>query len=283
MYFEEICALIDRAIQEDIRSGDITSQVCVDPKEEIEGVFILKQEGVLAGLSFLEEIFTRISSSIRVDLLAEEGVSQHAGTLIATISGNAQGILSAERVALNFLQHASGIATKTAEFVEELEGFDCDVLNTRNTVPGMRCLERHAVEIGGGKSHRTGLDEWFIIKPIHLFLLQKQYDDPIMEAVERARNYNSEIVIEIQVEDLRNLEKVIGPKPDIILLNHMNPQEIARAVKKIRKHGNTYIEVTGDIDLNTIVSYAESGVDGISIPELTRSVSGLDISFRFKV
>lgn len=276
---DEIVALIERALAEDIRSGDITSTACIDADATISGRLILRQGGRLAGLPFVETVFQRIDPAIRVDLFVEEGSEQPGGTLLGSVSGPARGIFSAERVALNLLQHASGIATVTAQYVERIEDFPCEILDTRKTLPGLRCLEKYAVRMGGGTNHRYGLDDRFIIKRNHLAFIARKTDHPIIEAVQRARAYKSDVLVEVEVESLEMVQEAIQARADIIMLDHMPLPMVRRAVALI--DGKAYIEAAGGITLDTIQAYAEAGVNGISFVALTDSIQSLPISLRF--
>ena len=164
----EVDRLIRLAIQEDIRSGDITSEACVSSDSIISGKLVLKQSAQVAGLPFVQEVFNKVSTHVKVQLLVEEGSEHPAGTVLAIITGPARVIFAAERVVLNLIQHLSGIATTTSKYVERVEGYNCDILDTRKTLPGLRHFERYAVRVGGGKNHRSALDDRFIIKKNHL-------------------------------------------------------------------------------------------------------------------
>jgi nicotinate-nucleotide pyrophosphorylase (carboxylating) len=275
----EIHLLIERALAEDIRKGDITSLACIEADKTISGRLLLRQGGRLAGLPFIETVFQKVDPQICVNLVVEEGSEQPTGTLLGTISGPARGIFSAERVALNLLQHASGIATITAQYVERVEDFPCDILDTRKTLPGLRCLEKYAVRVGGGTNHRYGLDDRFIIKKNHLAFISQETSQPILEAVRRARAYKPELLVEVEVESLEMVQEAIQAKADVIMLDHMSLPLIRRAVALI--DGKAYIEASGGITLDTIQAYAEAGVNGISFVALTDSVQSLPISLRF--
>ncbi len=276
---QEIEHLIDTALKEDIRTGDITSEACISPTSTISGKLLLKQGGCIAGLPFLETIFHRLDPNIKITFYVPEGSEHHAGTILGKVEGPARGILSAERVALNLLQHASGIATITKIFIEEIEDYNCEVLDTRKTLPGLRYLEKYAVRVGGGTNHRYALDHRFIIKNNHLAFVAKESDTPILEAVRRARQYRPEIKVEVEVEDLQMVEEALHAKADIIMLDNMTPKMARQAVQLINHRA--YVEASGNITLDTIRAYAATGVDGISVGRLTHSVEALDISLRF--
>lgn len=273
--------LLDVAIQEDIRTGDITSKACIPDESMLSVRFILKQAGVLAGLPFLETLFKKIDPRIEVQLFVPEGSFQKAGTLLCKIFGPARGIFSGERVALNLLQHASGIATLTNQYVKKVSGFDCLILDTRKTLPGLRALEKYAVKMGGGVNHRFGLDDRLIIKRNHLAFLATTSKNPIQEAVSRVKAHGGELPIEIEVQDMEQLIEALKTEAEAIMLCRLPPHEIKKCIPLIRKSGKkVYVESLGTITLETIQAYAETGVDGISLGSLTLSSNALDISMR---
>jgi nicotinate-nucleotide pyrophosphorylase (carboxylating) len=275
----EILALVRTALHEDLRTGDITSEACIDNDSKITGNLLMKQTGRVAGLPFVEAVFKEVDPRIKVELFVDEGSEQGMGAVIGSVRGPARGIFSAERVALNLLQHVSGIATTTAQYVARVHGHACDILDTRKTLPGMRLLQKYAVRMGGGKNHRFGLDDRFIIKNNHLAFLAQDTKHPILEAVRRTRSYRPGIVVEVEVETLEMVAEALEAKPDVIMLDNMAASTVHKAVKLI--DGKAYIEASGGINLNNIRSYAEAGVNGISIGALTHSVPALDMSLRF--
>lgn len=277
--YQDILALIKIALEEDLRSGDVTSQACIGADDKSYGRLLLKQAGRLAGLPFLTPLFALVDQRIEVRLFVEEGSEHRAGTILGTVSGPAGGIFSAERVALNLLQHASGVATLTAQYVERLEGLNCDILDTRRTLPGLRALERYAVRVGGGTNHRKGLDDRYIIKHHHLVFLSRETKHPIREAVRRAHAHRSDLIVEVETESLEAVQEALEAEADIILLPHLPLPTVRRAVELVQ--GRAYVEVAGGIPLEMVRSYAETGIDGISIPALTFSAQPLEIALRF--
>ncbi|WP_213158407.1 carboxylating nicotinate-nucleotide diphosphorylase [Parachlamydia sp. AcF125] len=273
--------LLDTALKEDIRTGDITSEACIPEDAILTGRFIVKQAGVLAGLPFLSLLFKKIDPNIQVQLLVPEGSYQKAGTFIAKVFGPARGIFSGERVALNLLQHASGIATLTNQYVRKVSGFDCSILDTRKTLPGLRALEKYAVTVGGGVNHRFGLDDRLIIKRNHLAFVGTSTPHPIQEAVRRVRNHCPDLPIEIEIHAIDQLAEALNTEAETIMLCRMPPHEIKKCVHFIRKtNKKVFIESLGTITLETIQAYAETGVDGISLGSLTLSSHALDIAMR---
>lgn len=278
---QEIKELIDRSVAEDLGKGDITTLSCIPKETATSGKIILKQSGVLAGLPFLEKIFKTIDPSVEVTLLVEEGSKQKAGTVIAKVSGPARGIISGERIALNFIQHASGVATVTQSYVKRVTGLRCDILDTRKTSPGLRYIEKYAVKVGGGVNHRYGLYDRIIIKNNHLTFFAGLSTHPIIDAYEKVSRYKPEIAIEIEVTDMDQLEQALQTDCESIMLDHMTPANIRQCVRRIRlSNKKVYLESAGAITLETIRTYAETGIDGIAISALTHSVQALDIGMR---
>ncbi len=281
---KEIEQLINLALAEDIRSGDITSLACITPQATMSGKLLLKQAGVLAGLPFIPFIFQKVDPLIEVLLFTTEGSYQKAGTIIGKVTGPARGMISAERVVLNLIQHASGVATITAAYVKKVAGYQCDIVDTRKTLPGLRALEKYAVLVGGGKNHRNGLDDRFIIKRNHLSLIAQKAQYPIKQAIHLVKSspyYQANIPIEVEIESFEQLEEALQTEASLIMLTHMTPIEVEACVKKIAKtHKRAYVESGSSITLDTIRAYADTGVHGISIGALTHSVNALDISLR---
>lgn len=279
---KEIHHLIDLAIKEDISKGDITTESCIDSEEMTSGKFILKQAGIVAGLPFLDILFKKIDSRTNLTLFIPEGSYQKAGTIIATISGPVRAILAGERIALNLIQHASGVASITAAYVKKVSGL-CAIMDTRKTLPGLRALEKYAVKIGGGKNHRFGLNDRCIIKSHHLSFVSSKVPHPILYAYNCIKSQHPQQDIEIEVEEMSQLEEALQTDAVAIMLKDMTPEEARKSVEKIRKtNKKVYIESAGAITLDTVRAYAEVGVDGISLGALTHSVQALDIGMRLQ-
>lgn len=272
--------LIDQAIAEDIGSGDITTEACITEEAQTAAKVVLKQAGVLAALPYLSVLFHKIDPSIHVDLHVKEGSFHKAGALIATIKGPARGILTGERIALNLIQHASGVATITASYVKKVTGYGCAILDTRRTLPGLRSLEKYAVRIGGGNNHRFGLDDRFIIKINHQALLSGYSATPILDAFKKVTQFRPELSVEIEIDEIHHLDEALKTKANVIILCNMTPDEISNSVKKIRKTEKKIYIQSAAITLDTVRSYAELGVDAISIGALTHSVPPLDIAMK---
>lgn len=275
--------LLETAIQEDMGSGDITTEACVNRSIVTSGKLILKQRGVIAGFPFLRRLFEKIDPEIQFTPLMEEGVFLKAGTVIAKISGPAHSIIKSERIALNLLCHLSGIATLTAEYVKKVRGLPCAILDTRKTLPGLRTAERYAVRMGGGINHRQGLSDLYIIKSHHLAFLAAETSQPILKAVELICKKNKNIPIEIEIENFNQLEEALSTNCQTILLDNMLPEDITRCTKRIRKtEKKVYIQSSGAITLDTIRLYAETGVDGIVVGALS-NVQSLEIGIRLLI
>jgi len=279
---EEVINLIDAAIEEDIGSGDATTLSCIPEDARISGKLILKQAGVIAGLPFIEQIFNKIDPSVHVNILVEEGSFLKAGTTLAEIEGSARSILSGERIMLNLIQHASGVATITRAYVKKVAGHQCAILDTRKTLPGLRALEKYGVRVGGGINHRFGLYDRIVIKLKHLFFVASQTKSPILEAVAQAKAMYPELPVEIEIDKTQNIEQALKSGADAIILINMSPDDIKKSTAKIKKnsHKKVYVESASAITLDTIRAFAETGVDGISLSVITHSIEDLDIRFR---
>lgn len=277
----EIEKLIDVAIAEDIRSGDITTEALLSDTVQISARLFLRQAGVVAGFEILKRIFQKIDPEIEVTLLCQEGIFLKSGTLIASISGRARSILTGERLALNFIQHTSAIATMTAAYVKKVAGLKCVIMDTRKTIPGLRALEKYAVRIGGGKNHRFGLDDRLVIKTNHLAFLPQPLTHAIKDALKKIEAMGTRLPVEIEVNDLSLVDQVVHANVEAIMLRNMTPEDILRAVKKIRRtNKKIYVESSGAITLDTVRAYAETGVDGIAIGHLMYPPQALDMALR---
>jgi len=272
----ELRGLIERALAEDVGSGDVTTQLTVPRDLGACGEFIAKQEIVVAGLPVVEEVFLVLDPSIEFQALAAEGAHVAAQTHLARVTGKASTLLAGERVALNFLQRLCGVATFTRQFVAKLAGLKTMLLDTRKTTPGLRSLEKYAVRMGGGHNHRLRLDEGILIKNNHLTLAGGIHA-AVEGAWERRRAMGSSLPIEVEVRSLVELEEAIGSGADAVLLDNMSPAEVGTCVERAR--GRVRLEVSGGINLENIRAYAETGVDCISVGALTHSAPAADIHF----
>ena len=282
---KDIEKLIKRALEEDLGAvGDITSAALIHEDAVLSGKFVCKERCVLAGLPYLETLFQSIDPDIKVHIKAKEGSKQKAGAIIAVVEGPARGILAAERTALNFLQHASGVATMTSVYVKELKGYSCDILDTRKTLPGLRALEQYAVTVAGGINHRYGLGTRIIIKRNHLSFIAAKSRKPIIEAVKSVKAAYPNIPVEIELIDYAEVLEALKTDLDSIMLDHMIPSQIVKCVKAIRKTPKkVYLEYGGAITPETVEYYAKTGVDGIATSEITYLARPSDIRLRLMV
>lgn len=262
-----------KAFAEDFAFNDITSMGCIDPDLQARAHFVLKQDGCIAGLAFMPLVFQLRDPSLKVELFGSDGSSYPAGTILGKVEGSAQSLLSAERVALNLLQHLSGIATLTAKCVSLAAHTKCKILDTRKTVPGFRNLQKYAVRMGGGTNHRMHLADRILIKNNHLALAGS-----IATTIENARAKFPDQPIQIEVSSLDELKEALQFRPNAILLDNMTPREIKECVSLVK--GEVFLEASGGIRLSNLKEYAETGVDAISMGALTHSAPALDISLR---
>lgn len=273
---DEVKRVVACAFAEDEAFHDITTKACVDPSIMSEAKILLKEDAIVAGLVFLPEIFHALDKTLIVELFFQEGQRAQKGDILAIIKGKASSLLTAERTALNLLQHLFGIATYTAACVKEVEGLKCDILDTRKTLPGLRALQKYAVKIGGGKNHRFDLKERFLIKNNHLKLMQGT--SPVKEAILKAKMLHPENLVQIEVQTLEELKSALEAKAPMILLDNMSVPLVTEAVKITKKQA--YLEASGNMTKGKLRPYAEAGVDGISLGSLTHTVAGIDMSMR---
>lgn len=276
--WKQVEQIIDTALAEDLASGDITTQALIPPDLEGRASILGKRDGVLAGMEVARAVFQRVDPSLRVDVLVQDGAKMRAGDVVATIEGKIAGILKAERTALNFLCHLSGIATETARYVAAVKGLKAQITDTRKTTPGMRMLEKYAVRMGGGKSHRQHLGDWVLIKDNHLVALLS-LGMGLKEAIERARQ-SSSLKVEVEVGSVDEAEQALDAGADIIMLDNMAAGEIKQVVELSR--GSALIEASGGITLANVRKVAEAGVDLISVGAITHSAKAMDLSLELE-
>ncbi len=270
---EEWRGLVQRAIEEDLGRGDVTTSLTVDKEAKGRGTFQAQQNIILAGLTVAEEVFHTLDPECRWEATAEDGAEVEPGGTLAVVSGRAVTLLAGERVALNFLQHLSGISTLTREFKKKLAGLKTELLDTRKTTPGLRSMEKYAVRVGGGRNHRLRLDDGILIKNNHARMA-----GTVRAAVERARRSRpSRLVIEVEVSNLRELEEAIDAGADVLLLDNLTPVQVRECVEA--GGGRVRFEVSGGLRAENIRAYAETGVDYVSVGALTHSAPAADIHF----
>jgi nicotinate-nucleotide pyrophosphorylase (carboxylating) len=273
---EKLRALVENALREDLGQGDVTTRLAVPAGLRARGTFLAKQALVVAGLPMAAKVFEVLEPPREWRAAVEDGAEVTAGTPLAAVGGMAATLLAGERVALNFLQHLSGIATLTRRLKRELAGLRTEVLDTRKTTPGLRDLEKYAVRMGGGRNHRLRLDDGILIKNNHLRLA-----GGIPAAIEKARRDRpAGLAIEVEITSLAELEDAIRAGADAVLLDNMTPTEVGRCVA--RAGGHVRVEVSGGISADNIRAYAETGVDYISVGALTHSAPAVDINFRIE-
>ncbi len=269
--------LITTALQEDLGAGDITTRAIVSPELIGSGEFVAKEELILAGWPIAMRTFQKLSAPISTQCFFTEGDAVSPGSILGTVSGPVAALLSGERVALNFLQRLSGVATLTRKFVSAVSGLKAVILDTRKTTPGLRRLEKYAVREGGGMNHRLGLADGILIKENHITVAGS-----LFEAVRRARLGADHLKkIEVEVTTLDELGQALEAAADVILLDNMSVNEIKRAVTIV--DGKVPLEVSGGVTLDNVRELASTGVDYISVGALTHSPKAMDISFELKM
>lgn len=271
----EITDAIRRALAEDVGPGDITTEACVPAEAPGEGVFLARQQLVLAGVEMLPEIYELLGGVDRLEVLRASGDCLQADERVAQLRGRLRTLLTAERVALNFLQRLSGVATLTRKFVQAVEGTRCHVLDTRKTTPGLRRLEKLAVLAGGATNHRFGLFDAILIKNNHIAAA-----GGVRAAIERARGVplGPRKRVEVEVRSEAELDEALACGAEHLLLDNFSVAEVARIVRLIG--GRAKVEVSGGVTLETVRGYAESGADFVSAGALTHSAPAVDLSFR---
>jgi len=273
--------LVDHALAEDWAWGDVTTQALIPAEAEGQASFIAKSAGVVAGIEVVHLVFSRVDPSLKFRALLRDGDKLQHGTEIAVIEGKVGSILRGERVALNFLQRLSGIATETSRYVEAVRGTKARIVDTRKTTPGLRFLEKYAVKAGGGQNHRVHLGDGILIKDNHLAALRARGLD-LKAAVDLAKNNAPHTLkIEIEVTTVEEAGEAVESGADIVMLDNMSVEEMRRAVKSIG--GRVLVEASGGVTLDNVRSVAETGVDLISVGALTHSVKALDISLELEV
>ena len=264
--------IVGLALKEDLGGGDITSEALIPNKARGVASITAKENMVVAGLEVAKEVFSILDAGIHFETDKKDGEEVGKGDVIALVTGDARTLLTGERTALNFLQRLSAVATLTREFVKRVEGAKAVIVDTRKTTPGLRALEKYAVRVGGGRNHRQGLHDMFLIKDNHIALV-----GGVKEAVEMARQAASmPVKIEVEAETLQQVREALEAEADIIMLDNMTIDEMREAVTVIK--GWAQVEASGGIDLERVMAVAETGVDFISVGGITHSAGSVDIS-----
>jgi nicotinate-nucleotide pyrophosphorylase (carboxylating) len=268
--------MVGEALAEDLGSGDVTTEALVPSELEGKAFILVKRDGVLAGIDVAKEVFRQVDPSLYFKALVKDGAKVRKGDVVATVEGKVAIILRAERTALNFLQHLSGIATETARYVDAVSGTKTIITDTRKTIPGLRLLEKYAVRAGGGRNHRLNLGDGVLIKDNHLAALRIS-GEGLGEAVKQARERAPRAMkVEVEVESVKQAREALSAGADIIMLDNMNVKDMLRVVGLVQ--GRALLEASGGITLDNVRSVAEAGVDLISVGALTHSAKALDIS-----
>lgn len=271
-FLPDILDTVRHALAEDIGTGDMTTLLTVPEGAVAMGSLLAKQAGVVAGLPVAAQVFAQVDPALAIEFTAEEGQYVEAGETLMAVRGSARSILTAERVALNFLQRLSGIATKTARFVALVEGHKARIVDTRKTTPGLRALEKYAVRVGGGFNHRFGLYDAILIKDNHI-----QAAGGITPAVQAAyAQAPHTMTVTVECDTLAQVEEAIAAGVDIVLLDNMSLDMLRQAVELL--DGQAAAEASGGVNEETVTAIAQTGVDIISVGALTHSAIALDIS-----
>lgn len=277
---EEIRRAVVPALAEDIGGGDVTTLAAVPEGAQARAEARAREPLVVAGLALAEAAFRELSPAVQITRCTEDSQRVAAGQPLLAIAGPARALLSAERVALNFLQRLCGIATLTAQFVDAVKGTRTQILDTRKTTPGWRRLEKYAVTCGGGRNHRFGLYDMVLIKDNHLASLRNEPPNAIAAAVQRARAKCPGLKVEVEADTLEQVEQAAAAGADIVLLDNMNLVQLRLAVQKCQ--GRALTEASGGVTLAGVGAIAEAGVDFISVGALTHSARAMDIGLDFE-
>jgi nicotinate-nucleotide pyrophosphorylase (carboxylating) len=277
---DEVRRAVHAALAEDIGSGDVTTLATVPESVLARAVMRAREPLVIAGLDFAEAAFRKLSSAVQIERLVQDGMRVKTDGGLLKISGPAQAILSAERVALNFVQRLCGVATLTAQFVDAVKGTRAQILDTRKTTPGWRRFEKYAVVCGGGRNHRIGLHDMVLVKDNHLVALRDAKPNAIAAAVQRARAKYPQLQVEVEADAPEQVGQAAAAGADIILLDNMSPARLRAAVKLVAGRAKT--EASGGVNLKTVRAIAQSGVDFISVGALTHSARAVDIGLDFE-
>jgi len=274
--WNSIDQIIRHSLVEDIGKGDITTQLTIPEEKTAKARIVIKGDGVVCGMDIVKRVFELVDKRIVFTTKAKDGQKVKKGKILAELSGNARSVLHGERVALNFLGLLCGIATRTREYVEAVEPLKVKITDTRKTMPGLRELQKYAVRVGDGVNHRISLDEMILIKDSHI---------EIAEGIDKLPSVPKGFKIEIEVENIEQFSHALKFKPDIIMLDNMEPADMKRCVALRESvdfskshHPKTWLEASGNVSLKNVRAIAETGVDIISIGELTHSVESADVS-----
>lgn len=278
---EEILRLVRLALAEDVGAGDVTTLSTVPIGISAQAEMTARSAAVIAGLQFAIAAFQELDPNVKIVSIVSDSERVSPKSVLLEIAGPARAILTAERVALNFVQRLSGIATLTSQFVEAIKGAPARILDTRKTTPGLRRAEKYAVACGGGQNHRFGLFDMVLIKDNHLAAMNSTNPKAIASAVKNARNQFPNLKVEVETDTLEQVEQAVAAGADFILLDNMSTEELRRAVQMVAGRAKT--EASGGVNLSTVRAIAETGVDFISVGAVTHAAPAVDIGLDFKI
>ena len=272
---DNIAFSVQQALKEDIGTGDVTADLIAEDSQS-EATVICREDAVLSGCAWFDEVFKQVDPSVEVEWHFKDGDNVPANAILCNLSGSSRSLLTGERTGLNFVQTLSATATATYQFVKLIKGTKADILDTRKTLPGLRLAQKYAVTCGGGANHRVGLYDMILIKENHIMAAGS-----ITKAIANARNLHPSIKIEVETETLAEFEEACAADADIIMLDDFDLETMRKAVQNNPK--GIPLEASGNVNLDTVVNIAETGVDRISIGGITKSVEAIDLSMRFKL
>ncbi|MGM0541235.1 MAG: carboxylating nicotinate-nucleotide diphosphorylase [Pseudomonadota bacterium] len=274
-YFENLENTVAIALEEDIKSGDLTAGL-IPEETQAEANIICREKAVLCGRPWFDEVFRQVDPDIKIEWICEEGEPVEADQCLCVIKGSARNILTAERTALNFLQTLSGTATITAQYVAQLQGSHTQLLDTRKTLPGLRLAQKYAVACGGGTNHRTGLFDAILIKENHIMAA-----GGILKAVSTAKKMHPNITVEVETENLDEVQQALEAGADIIMLDNFSLEMISQAVELVNRKAK--LEVSGNVELSHLPQLIKTQVDFISTGAITKHLQAIDLSMRFSM
>lgn len=274
-YFENLENTVAIALEEDIKSGDLTAGL-IPEETQAEANIICREKAVLCGRPWFDEVFRQVDPDIKIEWICEEGEPVEADQCLCVIKGSARNILTAERTALNFLQTLSGTATITAQYVAQLQGSHTQLLDTRKTLPGLRLGQKYAVACGGGTNHRTGLFDAILIKENHIMAA-----GGILKAVSTAKKMHPNITVEVETENLDEVQQALEAGADIIMLDNFSLEMISQAVELVNRKAK--LEVSGNVELSHLPQLIKTQVDFISTGAITKHLQAIDLSMRFSM
>lgn len=274
----DLADVVARALEEDLGPGDVTADL-VPPGYRAEATVITREDAVLCGTAWFDRVFAALEPAVSVEWAAADGDAVTAGSELCRLAGPARPLLSGERTALNFLQSLSGTASLARRYAEAVAGTGCRVLDTRKTVPGLRAAQKYAVACGGATNHRHGLYDALLIKENHIIAA-----GGLVEALQAARDLHPDLTLEIEVESLHELDLALAGQPDIVMLDNFDLADLREAVARTRRApGSVRLEASGNVSLATVRAIAETGVDFVSVGELTKNLRAIDLSMRFRL